>query len=234
MKNVNFTDEDKIKYFDKISALFYDGNFGSTNKSDIECCMFHIYLDKIISENLNKDGTIDYNKCSDFKISKELCITEQKVRELKKKSQLKYPIENNWRKSLVKLIENARYEEDTKKIYLNIPDPNLYSEIQNFIEEQGAYIEMQYNRKILKLRVEYFIMLITSIDGVDEKELIKKLKNNFKETNSEIIDSKDYLGIIAKYCTNAQSIVNFLSIINAPGTDLLKAFIGLVEKWSKL
>lgn len=182
MKFVNFTEEDKIKMFDEIASHFYNANFGQMSKSDIELLMFHFYIEKMVSENSFEDGSIDYNECSDYKISHELGITQQRVRNLKIKNQLVYPIEYDWRLALAKLTENARYDRISKKIIMNIPDPNLYLEIQNFIEEKGAYVEKQLNSKILQIRVEYYIELALALENVDnQKKFIKKLKQFFKD-----------------------------------------------------
>lgn len=43
---------------------------------------------------------------------------------------------------------------------ISIPDPNLFYEIQNFLEEQGAYIDKQLNSKLLVIREEYFADLL--------------------------------------------------------------------------
>lgn len=192
MKYVEFTAEDKIKFFDEISDCFYNANFGLLSKSEFELMMFRFYLEKMIADNTCKDGTIDYSKCSDYKISKDLGITQQKVRNLKVKNQLTHPIDFDWKKAFANLIENARYDKITQKITLNIPDPNLYLEIQNFIEDSGAYIEKQLNSKVLQLRVEYFIDLIVALEPEEKrKEIIKSLKKHFKDKGTEDNAFKD-------------------------------------------
>ena len=136
MKNFDFTPDEKITLIDEVASHFYESNFGQMSKSDIELLMFRFYIEKLIRMNQNADGTIDYRKCSDYRISQELGITQQRVRNLKIKNQLKNPIEYDWKVALAKLTNNARYDKGTGKITMNIPDPNLYLEIQNFIEEQ--------------------------------------------------------------------------------------------------
>ena len=186
MKYVKFTDKDKIEFFDEIAARFYNSNFGLLSKSEFELMMFRFYLEKLISDNKFEDGTIDYAKCSDYKISKDLGITQQRVKNLKVKNQLANPIDFKWEKALAKLTKNARYDQATKRITLNIPDPNLYLEIQNFIEENGAYIEKQLNSKVLQLRAEYFIDLIVALEPEEKRrEIIKSLKQLFKDNGKE-------------------------------------------------
>ncbi len=214
MKYTKFTDSEKIKLFDEIASHFYEVNFGQMSKSDFELLMFSIYLDKMIEENKNSDETIDYNLCSDYKISKELGITQQRVRNLKVKKQLIYPIKFDWEKALAKLIENARYDKPTQKIILNIPDPNLYLEIQNFIEENGSYIEKQLNSKVLKIRVENFIELaLTLEDDKTKKEIIKKFNKALHNTNKEE-EFFDEIGLGKFLKSNSDYISVFCNVIN--------------------
>ena len=103
MKHITFTEKEKCEMFDKIAEKFYNSNFGQTSKADFELLMFNFYIRKIISDNMNSDGTIDYNKCSDYKISKGLGITQQKVRNLKVKNQL-----------ITKIYKITRIEKDNR------------------------------------------------------------------------------------------------------------------------
>lgn len=229
MKYVSFSDEEKIALFDKISGCFFDSNFGQLSKSDIELMMFNIYINKMISENRDVDGTIDYRKCSDYKISQDLGITQQKVRNLKVKNQLINPIDYDWKAALAKLTENARYDRSTGKIVINIPDPNLFIEIQNFIEDQGAFVEKQLNGKILQLRVEYYIDLIVSLEpDVTRKKIIVELKKQIKAEGKDdkLFDDnnigKSLLETTANITTVADNISSLVSPENLIGVALMK------------
>lgn len=231
MKYVSFTDEEKIEMFDEISDCFYNSNFGKTSKTDIELMMFDFYMKKMIAENQNEDGTVDYNKCSDYKISKELGITQQRVRNLKIKNQLVNPIDFAWEKSFARLINNARYED--KKVILSIPDPNLYLEIQNFIEENGAYVEKQLNSKILQIRVEYFIDLIVSVEPEKtRKNIIDKIKKHFKETQQEdrMFDDKNIGKTLIDFTANIATIAELVSEFISPSNIIGKALVDLISK----
>ena len=47
------TDSEKAELFDKIAANYYDTNFGSFSKSQMDLLMFSIYIDKLIDKNEN-------------------------------------------------------------------------------------------------------------------------------------------------------------------------------------
>ena len=172
--------------FEQIAARYYAHNFGQSSKADIELLMFRFYLEKLIESNRAEDGTIDYNQCSDYRISKDLGITQQRVRNLKVKCQLVHPIEYDWKVALAKLTKNARFDPVSHKVTLSIPDPNLYLEIQNFIEEQGAYVEKQLNSKVLQIRAEYYIDLVLALESdKSRKAIIKELKRFFAQENKD-------------------------------------------------
>lgn len=233
MGNVNFTNEDKCKFFDEISKHFYESNFGSLSKSEFELLMFSFYIEKMISDNVDEDGIVNYSACSDYRISQDLGITQQRVRNLKVKNQLVNHIEFDWKKSFSKLTANARYDKKTQKITINIPDPNLYLEIQNFIEEQGAYIEKQLNSKVMQLRVEYYIDLIVALEGDENREEIRKtLKQLFKEKgkDDDAFVEKEIGKSILNAAVNITDVIESISSIISPGNLVWTGFIKLMGK----
>lgn len=126
---VEFEPEEKEEMFDKLAEHFYKQNFGQMSKSDFETLMFHFYMKKIVKQNQNENGVLDYNSCSDYKISKDLGITQQRVKSLKIKSHLLYPIDFLWRASFAALVRNIRFDRQSQKVIIPIPDPNLYYEM---------------------------------------------------------------------------------------------------------
>ena len=230
MKYVSFSDKEKIKMFDEISNLFYNANFGQASKTELELMMFNFYIKKMISHNQNEDGTIDYSICSDYKISKDLGITQQRVRNLKVKNQLINPIDFKWEKAFAKLVANAKFE--NHKIIISIPDPNLFYEIQNFLEEQGAYIDKQLNSKLLVIRVEYFIDLLVSLEPEhNKKEVVKEIKKIFeKQTKSEKpFDEKNIGKALIDGAVNITTILANISSVISPGNMVYSAIAELLR-----
>lgn len=226
-----FTQEEKAKYFDEIAAHFYERNFGSISKQDMELLMFKFYLEKLIDSNLRADGTIDYNLCSDYKISTDLGITQQRVRNLKVKKQLVYPKTFKWEKALAHLTENARYDSTTKKIVISIPDPNLYLEIQNYLESEGTYIEKHLNSKLLVIRAEYYIDLVVMLENAESrKKVIKELKKLFKDKN--VFDERHIGESIIKGAVDITTILANISAVVSPENYLWKSLIDLIKKYT--
>ncbi len=103
--NDNFTTEKKAAAFESIAKLYYNRNFGTATKSDIDLLMFKIYMEAAIENHLNPDNSIDYSACSDYKMGIVLGISPTKVRNLKLKKELIYPQENfDWKVSLRHII----------------------------------------------------------------------------------------------------------------------------------
>ena len=232
MTELIFSEQEKVEFFNKIALRFYERNFGQCAKVDFELLMFHFYYSKLINEHMKDDGTIDYLACSDYVISKELGITQQRVRNLKIKEALIYPKEIDWKKSFSLQVDKARYDKATGKIIVNILDPNLYIEIQNFIEEQDAYIEKQLNSKILVLRVEYFIDLIVSLeDDSNRKRIKREVKKAFKKMGKEesMFDEKNIGKSLIEIGANVTGILVNLTSLISPTNFIGQAFIRLVQ-----
>lgn len=213
MKYIEFTNEEKVEMFDEIAKKFYNHNFGTFSKSEMELMMFNFYIKKIVSTNVESDNTLNYNYSSDYYISKDLGITQQKVNNLKIKNQLVNPIEFDWKKSFLKLVGNARFDNKSGKVLINIPDPNLYIEIKHYLENHGGYIETQLNRNLLKIRVEYFIQLLVEIEPEKERNIIiKEIKKYIKKENKdENIFSKDNIAkSLLDLTVNGANILNII------------------------
>ncbi len=234
MEKIIFTKEQKAQMFDEIAKEYYNKNFGHLSKSEIDLKMFKFYFETLMGENDYGKGTIDFHKCSDYNISKELGISQQRVRNFKIKYQLSCTDEFKWQNALSELTKNAKYDKATRKVTINIPDPNLYIEIQNFIEENGAYVEKQLNSKILQICADDYIVLILAIeDEENRKNIIKKMKAQFKEQNknNSVFEERDIWKNIIEQSGNVLSVVNQICGMVSPGNALASALLTLLTKW---
>ena len=193
-KNLFPSDKEKAAAFDEIAKQFYFCNFGTMQKSDIETLLFSLYLDRIL--DMSEEDMQSY---SDYTLSKYLGITQNKVSALKVRKELKYPYPKfDWKKSLARISENARYENG--KIKIHIPDKNLYLEIKNAVESMGGYVEVQLNSTLLQVSPEYFLNLMVVIsDGKNKDAFCKKLKEEFHKQKFEIEEIEaESIGTILK------------------------------------
>ncbi len=185
-----FSDEEdrktfKAEAFERLEELFFDRNFGATSKSEIELMMFDIFMKAMIDKN-NTDGVLNYNECSDYAIGKYLGITPEKVRSLKLKKQARYPEKFDWKKSLEEIKERIRYDQEKNRIVIPMPDPNLYNEIRNYIENNNGYIEIQRGNNVLQIRPDcYFDLLYMTENEDNKKKLQNAIVKKFKKQNEE-------------------------------------------------
>lgn len=171
----------KAKCFDEIASLFFDRNFGSSSKAEIDLLMFHLLMERLIKQN-QKDGVIDYRKCSDYSLSRILGISESKIRNLKIKKNLAYPEEYNWIDSFASIVSNSKLTRThNNKVLITIPDPNVMIEVRNFLEENGDIVEKHLNSKILEMDMEYLFLFAIKFEEehIADEKLIKRLKSEY-------------------------------------------------------
>ncbi len=193
----------KIEAFDELATMFFDENYGSATKAEVELFMFSTLLEAMIDHYKKGNGVLDYAKCSDYCIGRMLGIPQERVRSLKVKKQARYRVEFNWRESLNEIKDQIIYDEQKNRIIIPVRDPNLYFEIQNFIEDNGGYIEIQRGRNCLQMRPEsFFLLLYDGIEDETEKkkvrlEFIKRVKEHNNEVDLSTIKTNDDLNKIA-------------------------------------
>lgn len=231
--NLIFFDADvKARAFDEIAKLFYDKNFSSATKTEIELLMFSIYMNATIDMCKREDGTIDYNTCSDYEMGRELGVPQEKVRALKIKKQARYPVNFDWRNSLLSIKETIRYDEGKGKIIIPTRDPNLYNEIRNYIENHGGYIEIQRSGNVVQIRPEHFFLLM--YEGMDEKEqkncrkelerqLHLRNKENTLPASENIMDIVKRVGTLGKVSLEILSALS--TVVDSPLLDIIKLLV---------
>lgn len=170
-----FSPEDKTAAFDMVAEQFYERNFGRMTKSDFETLMFNLYIERCM-----KTG-----KCyDDYTLSKELGITQSRVRSLKVKAELQYPSkEFKWENRFVERIPFARYDKGLVKVH--IPDVNVLMELRNYIEQRGWYDEYQLNPKLFQCKLDVFVELCNSFEDTSAIELEENVKKKLKKLQRE-------------------------------------------------
>ena len=146
---MEFTNEEKIEAFDKIAALYFNKNFGSTSKADLETLLFSEYIEHCLRKKLPFD---------DYTVSKDLGITQSRVRSFKERKELKYPYDKFfWKEAFASAVENAKYDEHDHYVKFIIQDINVMNETRHFIEEKGWYDEYTLNKKLLRIPLDCFV-----------------------------------------------------------------------------
>ena len=209
-------DKEKLKSRIEESQLFTN-RFGSFNKSDYEVLMFTIYLDSLTSS------------ARDFEISRDLGITEQKVRSLRVKSQLMYPREINWVEQMKQALEDGTYSDGM--ITITLEDPSVRNRIRYEVESKSGTVNLSLNSKQLVLPVESFFILAACAEK-DPDKVLQSLNKKFAE-NEEIKGTiqKEKIGKrLFKGVTNMGELLQAGLTVYTVGKPIIEQVIKLVGK----
>lgn len=217
------TDKKKADAFDRIAEKYYFNNFGTFSKSEIDLLMFDIYLEQSIINNKLNDDLVDYNAVSDYKMARNLGITPQRIRNLKVKKQYVYPVKFDWKESLANILNDYKniHIVDNKTIKINIPDPNLFLAIQEEIEAEGGYLDIQLNSRLLSVPIDNFMIIVKLISREDEydkicEKVIEKYNSINKENKIEkgLATTKQITSIVKDITGSINDIVSVVTLNN--------------------
>lgn len=236
-RKIKISFSNKAKLFDEISDLFYKQNFGTASKSDIDLLMFKIYIEELIEQNKDKEkgNTVDYSKISDYKIARHLGITPQRVRSLKLKKELVYPqTDFEWQSSLRRLLsDERRIRLENNSIKITIPDPCLFLRIQEHIEENSGYVDIQLNNKLLVVPISDFLELVKLVCTEEEystiEDAISDIYNNNVENPDNTKDIYDKLKAISEIAKNTTDAITNIVTLFQPTGIALKTIKTIIE-----
>lgn len=219
----------KKEFFEEISTMFYNRNFGTKTKSDIELIMFKYYFEAA-KEYATKDGELNENLISDYKIGCDLGISPTKVRNLRLKVELQLSDDDyDWQSELLKVLsksQNLEKSKDNEYIQIIIRSQKLFYAVEDWIEDNGKTLDISLNTKQLKVPKKSFYKLLNEIKLVEgtEDEALKKLERKFK-----IQDYKnDFISVALRVLETGSAVSDILNCIS--GTDAIK---GVAEKTLK-
>lgn len=235
--------DDSKEPYEIIKDNYFNKNFGSLSKSEVDLLMFKFYLEDLIKNNKDEDGTVNYSIISDYKIAKELGITPQRVRNLKVKKELVFPQPNfNWKDSLRRVLENENAIRILNgNIKVNIPDPNLFYAIQDSIEDEGGYLDIQLNTKLLSVPIDDFMNLFKLIGTEEEcKEIEKTIEKEYKKINKSNETTLSKIQMVSEIVSNSVSAVTDIASLFTPVGSIGKAAVNIfskifggINKWKK-
>ena len=188
----DFSPEEKMQLFDMIAAKYFDRNFGTMLKADMDTLIFSCYIEHCLKNDLPYD---------DYSLSIALGITESRVRALKERKQLQYPYKDyEWKKAFVALIPNSKYNPQKQLVQINIMDVNLLKDVRHFVYENGWFDEFQLNPRLFQCRLDYFLLMCHKLeqdnelvfDAETKKSLKELLKNDTQKSAIEKIISGDF------------------------------------------
>ena len=151
--------------------------FSSMSKSDYDVAFFHVLMEN------------GYGEKSDFELSRLLKITEMKIKNLRYKCNLEYPMDDKYDEQLKAILNKAAYKVDGNKIQFSIKDKMLRSYANNLLEEDGNFSDSSFNYSIVSLTPMDMVDLMKKLCGgesnQDYEELRKLIRNSTNKSLKE-------------------------------------------------
>ena len=169
----------------EVIEQYLNRGFGSMNKNDFEVWIFNEWR-----KSQSKD-------LSDYQISKELKISEAKIKRLKYEADLKYSFnEVELLDKFFCLVEKAKYKKEGEKLIFVISDKLLRQYITSVLEDDGRFLESSLTSSTVSIYIDDFIFLLEKFKfneeerkNIEELVLQKEENNDFQLSFSEIIKS---------------------------------------------
>lgn len=228
-----FDNDSRAKAFEELESKYYNKNFGTLSKSDFEILMFKIYYERSREKSNN---ILDYDN---YSISKDLGITESKVKLLKEKMGLKYPNTIQWKEEIGNHIKAFEYFEDKQEIKFIIDDDYCLKEFQRLVLNSGCFYDGSFNSRIITFKIESFFKLFKDESNVYDVVFNKELKEKIQKkcpNNNELLEllkevKKENIKKIIQLSSKT-IVIDILKSLYSQMKEpkLLNIFIKLMEK----
>lgn len=168
------------KDFLEIASHYYNKNFGTMSKSELDLLMFKIFYDGL--KNKNDDSSL-----TDVALAIELGITKQKVKSLKERMFLKYSSDSDfdWKREMRDCISkpSVEYDDTTGKFTILVSDSRFGYAVEDFLETNRLISDYSHNSKLLVLSRRAFVFL--AYESCDDAEKRRRLEDCFTKTLNE-------------------------------------------------
>ena len=162
--------------------------FGTMNKTDFEVWIFHKWITD--PQNVNK---------SNYEISRELRLSEAKVKKLRYEADLRYidkvTFEAERQSQLEKLFNNAFFDYSSDRIMFSVEDVALRQYIDHCLKEENRFSNTSFNREIISLSIDNFEILLRKTDPDNSK-----MERLMEDARDKLKDEKiTFKGLLKKF-----------------------------------
>lgn len=168
---------------------YLNRGFGSMNKNDFEVWIFNYLLQEKLKGKSNYD------------ISIELKIPEQKVKRLKYEAGLKYGSPQDtttYAKVFLGLLSKVHLKKDGSCVQFVVEDIQLRKYLDSLLKKDGRFSNTSFNAEIVSIDADDLEFLMNKIcPNEDWKELYKKAKNLLDT------DKVTFRGLFKKFAESA-------------------------------
>lgn len=204
-------------------------NFGTLSKSEFDLLVFHYYL-------LDKQAQVGSGYVTDYEIGRDLGLTIQRVRSLREREALKWPLkeEGKWKNDFLQCLPNAHCDAN-RDVKIPVPDVNVMKEVRNYFEAQGLYDEYHQNPKLFMCKLDALIAVCISLKNKGESNLCKDILAILRESEdgkfSSAIEEQEH-PVLSKVKKEA---VERVKALMTDIHDIAKAGLGnLCGQWFSL
>lgn len=156
--------------------------FNSISKSDYDVAFFHVLMEN------------GYGEKSDFELSRLLMLTETKIKNLRYRCNLVYPMDENYERQLMDILQNAAYKRDGNRIQFCVKDKMLRSYANNLLTEDGNFADSSFNSDIISLTpmdmVDLMVKLYDGNKNNDYEQVRKLVRNSMDKSMKDFPMSK--------------------------------------------
>lgn len=230
---ITFTEAEQQEILNEIANQYFQRNFGALSKSEWETFLFSVYL-----SHCRKNDALPFD---DYTLSKQLGITQSRVRSLKEKVSVKYTDGNfSWKEAFVRAIPNASYFPETHTIKLLIQEKDVLIEVRQLLEARGLFDERPLNDKLLQVPVGSFLEICFSLEKempvlqdasrtflidlqreyeAEDKSLLTQFFDDFSTHGMKAFAMSASKNVLAEVLESAQDYI--------PGGNIVKALCNL-------
>lgn len=185
-----FDQSQAAECFYKLAQRYYQRNFGSSKKEDIDLLMFGFF------DEVNKGLT-------DYAIGLQLGLDVSAVQRKRSRHLLTLGDREagSWARDLARAIESGEYSNDGKKITIEFPSKTICDEFRDYLQKNKVYSDTRFgsNRVTMSGKVFCDVVAIKVAEDYSEQIGDSNLKGSLKK--EEII--KAIAGILSRGCGEA-------------------------------
>lgn len=201
MLNKVFDNDSKDSFMKDICESCFNKNFGKLAKSDFELLLFKNYVDACKKEN---------QETSDYELSKQLGITQNRVRTLKQLKYKKYDLFEDgwWKNEINKSLVNVHFDKNNNTIKFIVDDVNAKEELIHFIESRGWYDDATLNKKLVSIPLQCYFDIFVDNDSFKDtfsKDAKKKLKDICEDDSLDSNNKNKILEFTKEFSKDALS-----------------------------
>lgn len=215
---------DREALLSELAERFYNKNFGSLSKTDLELIMFRLYFHAAEKCATDENGRICESAISDYKIGADLGLSPARVRNLRLKMELQSKEVFNWKEELGIVLQNPSNLSTAGDYFeITIRSRMLFFAVEDWLEDRGSTADITLNPKQLRVKKNDFYALLTDLTLINDnqnRQALENLQNKLKTDEK----AGNFLEFAMKALDMGESVANIIASISSafiPGAAIV-------------